>query len=219
MFDYFVLKPCTWHTSLHDSSASVHVKGHQEAHFPSRSTHPSKVKECRVFLALTLRPTFHTWHSISNQWYSLDIHLIKYIYISNHYIIHDHGCKNSFTRSQPWTWTTSDPCDPTSLLDLSKHPRLQLCSEWRLTLMSWTSTGHLVTCWNWNRPLCFCLQYLKWEKWKVRTENKLMISFSVIDVVCLPLTSSGVRKFLTWVAVEVHEHTLPTFCIDCEEMI
>lgn len=133
MFDYYVLKPCAWHTSLHDSSASIHVRGHQKAHLPERSTHPSKVKECRVLLALTLRPDI-TYLAFNFKWMIFIKISHTYIYIYIITIIHDHGWKNSFTRSPPWTWTTSDPCDPTSLLDLFKHPRLQLCSEWRLTL-------------------------------------------------------------------------------------
>lgn len=99
--------------------------------FQNVPTHPSKVKECRVFLALTLRPDI-PYLAFNFKWMIFIKILCLYIYIY-HYIIH-HGCKNSFTRSPPWTWTTSDPCDPTSLLDLFKHPRLQLCSEWRLTL-------------------------------------------------------------------------------------
>ena len=100
--------------------------------FQNVPTHPSKVKGCRVFLAPTLRPDI-PYLAFNFKWMIFIKYLYRYIYIY-HYIVHDHGCKNSFTRSPPWTWTTSDPCDPTSLLDLFKHPQLQLCSEWRLTL-------------------------------------------------------------------------------------
>lgn len=213
MFDYYVLKPCAWHTSLHDSSASIHVRGHQKAHLPERSTHPSKVKECRVLLALTLRPDI-TYLAFNFKW-------MIFIKISHTYIY-------IYTSLQLSTIMGERIHSPGRHREPERRPihAIQLhCSIFSSILDSncaasggllWTSTGHLVTCWNWNRPPCFCLQYLKWEKWKSRTKSKLMISFSVIDVVCLPLTSSGVRKFLTWVTVEVHEHTLPAFCIDCD---
>ncbi len=102
----------------------------------SRMFHTSmKGEGMKGLLALTLRPDIH-------------------------YIIHDDGCQQSCTRSPPWTWTTSDRCVPTSSLDLFKHHRLQLCSEWRLTV-NIHGPFEVGTCWNWNRPACFYLQYLK----------------------------------------------------------
>ena len=126
--------------------------------FQNVPTHPSKVKECRVFLALTLRPDI-PYLAFNFKWMIFIKLFCIYIYI---YIItlsimgariHSPG-RHREPERRPIHAIQLHCSIFSSILDSN-------CAASGGLL--WTSTGHLVTCWNWNRPPCFCLQYLKWE--------------------------------------------------------